>query len=231
MRDRIDSQMTGRDVPGSHRQPSRFGAVAGIAMTIVGVLSFALVSTVVITLVAGAADRPAASAPAGSAPAASAPVGASPAEADEQAAAPVRVRIPAIDIDAAVGPLLVDENGVLPPPDSFEETGWWKEGPEPGEVGPAVIAGHVDSYKGPAVFFELDEIDAGDKIFVDRADGTTVVFVAQRTERHPKAEFPTEAVYGDTPNAQLRLITCGGAFNETERTYLDNVIVFATQAS
>lgn len=225
MRHRVDGQMTGRNADGRHRQPSRLPAAAGIAIAIVGVLSFVLVSAVVITLVAGTTDRPAASAPA-----ASAPVVAAPTRAGEQAAAPVRVRIPAIDVDAVVDPLLVDENGVLPPPDSFDDTGWWKGGPEPGEGGPAVIAGHVDSYQGPAVFFELDQLDAGDEIFVDRADGTTVVFVAQQTERHPKDEFPTDAVYGDTPDPQLRLITCGGAFNETERTYLDNVIVIATQA-
>lgn len=225
MRDRIAGQMTDSDVHGSYRRPSRLPAAAGIVMAIVGALSFVLVLAVVITLGVGTADRPAASAPA-----ASAPVAAAPAQAGEQAANPVRLRIPAIGVDAPVDPLLVDENGVLPPPDSFEDTGWWKAGPEPGEVGPAVIAGHVDSYQGPAVFFELDELDAGDEIFVDRADGTTVVFAAQRTERHPKDDFPTDAVYGDTPGPQLRLITCGGAFNETERTYLDNVIVFATQA-
>ncbi len=149
---------------------------------------------------------------------------------EEDAADPVRVRVPAVGIDAPVGPLFVDESGVLPPPESFDAAGWWHDGPEPGEDGPAVIAGHVDSYRGPAVFFRLDQIRPGDMILVDRADGSTVAFVAQRIERHPKDEFPTEAVYGDTSGSALRLITCGGQFDEEERRYLANVIVFATAA-
>lgn len=136
----------------------------------------------------------------------------------------------AVGIDAPVGPLFLDENGVLPPPESFDAAGWWHDGPEPGEAGAAVIAGHVDSYRGPAVFFRLDKIRQGDKIFVDRADGSTVVFVAQRIEQHPKDEFPTQAVYGDTPGSTLRLITCGGMFDYEDRRYLANVIVFATHS-
>jgi LPXTG-site transpeptidase (sortase) family protein len=118
----------------------------------------------------------------------------------------------------------------LPPPESYERTGWWLDGPEPGERGPAVIAGHVDSYQGPAVFFRLTELGVGDRVFVDRADGTTAEFVAQRIEQHEKDAFPTEAVYGDTAEAQLRLITCGGDFSREDRRYLDNVIVYATRA-
>jgi hypothetical protein len=100
----------------------------------------------------------------------------------------------------------------------------------PGERGPAVIAGHVDSKRGPAVFFRLPDLGRGDRIFVDRADGTTAVFAAQRIERHDKATFPTDAVYGDTPDPQLRLITCGGKFDRKHRRYLDNVIVFAIRS-
>lgn len=151
--------------------------------------------------------------------------------AEKDAADPVRVRVPSVGIDAPVGPLFVDDNGVLPPPESFDATGWWHDGPEPGEAGPAVIAGHVDSYRGPAVFFRLDETEAGDKIFVDRADGSTVTFVAHRIEQHPKDGFPTEAVYGNTPETALRLITCGGSFDEEDRRYLANVIVFATRSA
>lgn len=171
---------------------------------------------------------PASALPAG--PAAAVPT-VPPERSGEQAADPVRIRVPAVGVDAAVGPLFTTDNGVLPPPESFDATGWWHDGPEPGEPGPAVIAGHVDSYRGPAVFFRLDEIDEGDQIFVDRADGSTVTFVAHRVERHPKDEFPTEAVYGDTPETALRLITCGGAFDEEDRRYLANVIVFATHGA
>lgn len=141
---------------------------------------------------------------------------------------PVRIRVPAVGIDAPVGPLFVGEDGVLPPPENFDATGWWHDGPEPGEPGPAVIAGHVDSYRGPAVFFRLGEIDPGDEIVVDRADGSTITFVAQRTEQRSKDRFPTRAVYGDTSGPTLRLITCGGEFEQQGRRYLDNIIVYAT---
>jgi sortase (surface protein transpeptidase) len=149
---------------------------------------------------------------------------------DEQAADPVRLRIPAIDVDAPVDPLEVDQDGVLPAPGSDERTGWWLDGPEPGERGPSVIAGHIDSYRGPAVFFRLTDLDVGDRIFVDRADGTTAEFVTGRIEQHDKFAFPTEAVYGDRLDAQLRLITCGGEFDDEYRRYLDNIIVYAARA-
>jgi sortase (surface protein transpeptidase) len=134
---------------------------------------------------------------------------------------PLRIRIPAIGVDARVQPLTVDENGVLPPPDTYDSAGWWRTGPEPGDRGPAVIAGHVDSERGPAVFFRLPDLDRGDQIFVDRADGTTAVFATQRIERRDKNAFPTDAVYGDTPDSQLRLITCGGKLDRKAHSYVD----------
>ncbi len=200
-------------------------AVTGVARSaglLVVVLVSALVIAVVIVVGVGIAGGP------GTAPE---PIAQPPAPAaeqvGEQVADPVRVRVPSIGVDAPIDPLVVDGNGVLPPPDTFTGTGWWQAGPEPGEVGPAVIAGHVDSYTGPAVFFELDQLDSGDEIFVDRADGTTAVFAAKRTERHEKDDFPTDAVYSDTADPQLRLITCGGDFDEGDRRYLDNIIVYA----
>jgi sortase (surface protein transpeptidase) len=151
-----------------------------------------------------------------------------PQKADRQVADPVRLRIAAIGVDAPVDPLTVDQNGVLPPPKTNERTGWWRDGPEPGERGPAVIVGHVDSYKGPAVFIGLIDLHSGDQILVDRADGTTAAFVTHRVEQHAKDDFPTQAVYGQTPDPQLRLITCGGTFDDEGRRYLDNVIVYAS---
>jgi len=150
-------------------------------------------------------------------------------EINGQVADPVRIRVPIINIDAPIQPLTVDENGVLPAPDTFEGTGWWSGGPEPGERGPAVIAGHLDSYRGPAVFYRIKDMREGDTIFVDRADGSEAVFATERIERHDKDDFPTEAVYGDTPDSQLRLITCGGKFDKRHRTYLDNIIVYAVR--
>ena len=143
---------------------------------------------------------------------------------------PVRIRIPAIGVDAPVQPLTVDQNGVLPPPDTYDGAGWWRDGPEPGQRGPAVIAGHVDSKRGPAVFFHLTDLSRGDQIFVDRADGPTTVFTTQRVEQHDKNAFPTDAVYGGVPDSQLRLITCGGKFDRKAHRYIDNVIVFAIRS-
>jgi sortase (surface protein transpeptidase) len=150
---------------------------------------------------------------------------------ETQVADPARVRIPAIDVDAAVLPLAVDGQGVLPPPPTNVDTGWWRAGPEPGESGPAVIIGHVDGREGPAVFFRLRQLAPGDEIAVDRVDGSTAVFAVERVERHAKDAFPTEAVYGRTPDARLRLVTCGGEFDRSTRHYVDNVVVFAVLAA
>lgn len=152
-----------------------------------------------------------------------------PQKADQQVADPVHLRIPAIGVDAPVDPLTIDKNGVLPPPDTNQRTGWWRDGPEPGERGPAVIVGHVDSHEGPAVFIRLTDLHSGDQIFIDRADGSTATFVTQRLEQHAKDDFPTRAVYGATPDPQLRLITCGGDFDDKDRRYFDNVIVYASR--
>jgi len=148
-----------------------------------------------------------------------------------QVAEPVRIRIPAIGVDAAVLGLAVDVQGVLPPPPTNEDTGWWRAGPEPGEPGPAVIVGHVDGEDGPAVFYRLRELVGGDVIIVDRADGSAATFTVERLERHSKDAFPTEAVYGRASGPLLRLVTCGGAFDRSTRHYLDNVIVFAAPAA
>ena len=145
----------------------------------------------------------------------------------EQAADPGRVRIPAIGVDASIVPLGLRADGSIEVPEDFGQTGWWVDGPEPGETGPAVILGHVDSRQGPAVFFNLSELAAGDTIHVDRLDGTTVTYVVDRIEQHAKTAFPTEAVYGDTAEPVLRLVTCGGDFDRDRRSYDDNVIVFA----
>ena len=143
------------------------------------------------------------------------------------AAAPVRVRVPSIGVDSALARLGVDDEGVLVPPGDFARAGWFSGGPAPGDVGPSVIAGHVDSHTGPAVFFRLGELAAGDAILVDRADGTTARFTVSSADRYPKDEFPTERVYGATPGAELRLITCGGEFDRASRSYRDNVVVSA----
>ena len=113
------------------------------------------------------------------------------------------------------------------PPDDFDRAGWFTGGAAPGDVGPAVVAGHVDSVDGPAVFSRLGELGPGAEVLVDREDGTTARFTVTEVARYPKTAFPTEAVYGPTPRAELRLVTCGGEFDRSRRSYVDNVVVTA----
>ena len=145
-----------------------------------------------------------------------------------EAAIPVTIRIPSIEVEAPIIGLGLREDGAIEVPERTEETGWWQGGPEPGEPGPAVILGHLDSRVGPAVFYRLRELDPGDEIHIDREDGTTVTYVVEASERHGKDVFPTEAVYGATEQPTLRLVTCGGEFDYDIRSYEDNFIVFAT---
>ncbi|MEX1177999.1 MAG: class F sortase [Nitriliruptor sp.] len=139
---------------------------------------------------------------------------------------PERIVIPAIDVDADVIDLGLQDDGTMEVPSDFAQTGWFDRGPQPGRVGPAVIAGHVDDRSGPAVFYDIAELEPGDRIEV-HGEGETVVFEVRETQQHPKDDFPTEAVYGGTPGPELRLITCSGEFDRDERSYRDNTIVFA----
>lgn len=140
------------------------------------------------------------------------------------------VDIPAIGVRSTLVPLTLDRSGVLVPPADFGTAGWFSGGPTPGEPGPAVLAGHVDSRRGPAVFFRLRELAAGDLVMVSRSDGRKVRFRVDSVSRYPKGAFPTADVYGPAPGAQLRLITCGGSFDTARRSYRDNVVVYASRA-
>jgi hypothetical protein len=141
--------------------------------------------------------------------------------------APLAVRLPEIGVDSRLLPLGVDATGALVPPEDTATAGWFAQGTLPGAVGPAVIAGHVDSWRGPGVFFRLRQLQPGDPVLVDRADGSTVSFTVTRVDRYPKDAFPTDRVYAPTSEPELRLITCGGTFDRSERSYEDNVVVFA----
>lgn len=145
------------------------------------------------------------------------------------ASRPVGLRVPAIGLtERRLVDLGLDADGELEAPQNFARVGWFTEGPAPGDPGPAVLVGHVDSKQGPAVFFRLRELERGDEISVPRADGSAVRFVVNAVERYPKDDFPTERVYGATADPQLRLITCGGAFDRSARSYRDNVVVYAS---
>jgi Sortase domain len=143
------------------------------------------------------------------------------------AATPVRVRIPAIAVDSALIGLGLQADGTLQVPADGSVAGWFTGAPTPGEHGPAVIAAHVDWDHAPGVFFHLRDLDPGDEVMVDRADGGTARFVVLGVEQYPKDAFPTERVYGDIDHAGLRLITCGGEFDRAARSYRDNVVVYA----
>jgi Sortase domain len=136
--------------------------------------------------------------------------------------------VPRLGIDRSrLIDLGVDASGVLIPPTSTAVAGWLTGSAVPGEVGPSIIAGHVDSYLGPGIFFRLDTLRPGDMVSVGRSDGVTVRFRVTDVIIVPKDQFPTDAVYGPTPGSELRLITCGGGFDHQARRYLSNVIVSA----
>jgi sortase (surface protein transpeptidase) len=145
----------------------------------------------------------------------------------QRAARPVRIEIPAIGVRAPVIPLGLNSDRSLEVPTDFSEAGWWTGGPRPGEPGPAVVAGHVDSTTGPAVFYRLGDLHSGDAIVVVRRDGSRARFTVQRSERYPKSDFPTAKVYGPTSGPTLRLITCGGDFDSSTGHYVDNTVVYA----
>ena len=155
------------------------------------------------------------------------PHASAPARKPARPATPVRVRIPSIGVDTRLVWLGLDANGALEAPKSFTNAGWWSGGARPGESGPAVIAGHVDSKTGPAVFYRLRDLHRGDAIVVTRRDGSTVRFTVQRSASYPKNRFPTNAVYGPTAKPALRLITCSGTFDRSTGHYLDNTVVYA----
>jgi len=142
-------------------------------------------------------------------------------------AEPVRLRIPALGVDAPLTHLGVAPNGTIEVPADFAVPGWFDQGPRPGQPGPAVILGHVDSKAGPAVFYRLNRLPVGAVVFVDRADGSTVDFRVRGMQHVAKTAFPTDLVYAPTLEPSLRLVTCGGPFDHSRSSYLDNVIVYA----
>jgi hypothetical protein len=151
------------------------------------------------------------------------------------AAAPVSLTIPAIDVTSPLSSLGRNPDGTVEVP-SLEDpnagAGWFRDSPEPGALGPSVILGHVDSREfGPGVFYDLGFLRPGDTIEIGRDDGSVAVFAVASVETVPKASFPTLLVYGNIDHAGLRLITCGGSFDENARSYQGNVIAFASLVS
>jgi len=143
---------------------------------------------------------------------------------------PRELRIPAIGVTARLGDVALQPDGTIgvpqPGPD-YDHPAWFSGSPTPGELGPSVIVGHVDSAaNGPSVFFRLGDLRPGNRIEVSRADGSTALFTVQAVRSYAKRHFPTQTVYGETSNPQLRLITCGGNFSPAGH-YENNTVVFA----
>ena len=142
-------------------------------------------------------------------------------------ALPVELTVPAIGVRTRLIRLGLTPAGTLQVPASFSVAGWYDRSPRPGATGPAIIAGHIDSVTGPAVFYRLSSLRPGDRAYVRRADGTLAVFRVTAVRLYPKDRFPTGTVYGSAPGPELRLITCGGTFDPAIHSYLSNTVVYA----
>ena len=142
---------------------------------------------------------------------------------------PVYVSIPVIDVRTRLIRLGLTAQGTLQVPASTAVAGWYTGSPRPGQVGSAIIAGHIDSYRGPGVFFRLRLLRPGDRVYIRHADGTLAVFRVYAEHMYAKDRFPTAQVYGPAPSPELRLITCGGTFDPAIGSYLSNVVVYATE--
>ncbi|MDG4820302.1 class F sortase [Asanoa sp. WMMD1127] len=150
-----------------------------------------------------------------------------------EASRPTRITIAAIGVDAPIHDVGLAKDGTIevPPVDEPNETGWYDEGPTPGEFGPAVVVGHVDTKTGPAVFAKLSTLDPGDTVEVRRRDGSVAVFEVNSVERFDKSAVPADRLHGDFSRPGLRLITCGGRWVGGATGYADNVVVFASLVS
>jgi hypothetical protein len=149
------------------------------------------------------------------------------------AAAPVGLRIDSINASSTLVPLGLNANRTVavPPVATPMQASWYRLGPAPGAPGPAVILGHVNGDGEEGIFARLNEVKPGDQVKVSRADGKIAVFTVTKLQQVAKNAFPTTAVYGDTPAAELRLVTCGGDFDQSKHSYADSIIAFATLTS
>lgn len=147
---------------------------------------------------------------------------------------PVAIDIPAIGVDSPLLQVGLNSNGTIQVPPLFQKpsrAAWYKYSPTPGQIGPSIIEGHIDTYQGPSVFFRLGAIRPGQKVYVTLQDGTVAVFKVDGVREYPKSHFPTHAVYGNTNFAALRLLTCGGSFDSSTRQYLSNTVVYTQLVS
>ncbi len=204
------------------RRPAAIAFAAGLVVIVGGSAGLLLTRHSTPALRPVAAGVAALPAPTGS-------IVAPPQSAAAPVASPVSLTIPLIGVKTNLITLGLAAGGAMQVPSSATVAGWFTGSPRPGSVGSSIIVGHVDNDHVAGVFFRLPELKKGDDVFVGRADGTTAEFRVTEVQQYPKDDFPTERVYGPTPDAELRLITCGGAFDPVTRHYLSNIIVYATQ--
>jgi LPXTG-site transpeptidase (sortase) family protein len=166
-------------------------------------------------------------------PPAPAPTTAAAADVGLARSIPTSLDVPSIAVHSSLVQLGLnaDKTVQVPPVDQPLQAGWYKNSPTPGQVGPAVLLGHIDGDHQEGVFWRLHDVKKGDKVQVGRQDGTTLTFTVSKVDQVAKSSFPTDAVYGNTTDPELRLITCGGAFDASAHNYLDNIIVYATLSS
>ena len=209
------------------RKPAAIVFAAGLVVIVAGTAGLLLTRHPTPALRPVAAGVAALPAPTG--PIAAPPQPAEPAP----VASPVSLTIPLIGVQSQLITLGLAAGGALqvPPLSSASVAGWYTGSPRPGAVGSAIIVGHIDSRSGPGVFYRLSELSRGNDIYVKRADGTAAEFRVTTVRTYLKDQFPTETVYGPTPDAELRLITCGGAFDPATGHYLSNIVVYATEVS
>jgi hypothetical protein len=139
---------------------------------------------------------------------------------------PIHLSVPALGLSVRLTSLDLNANGTVSVPTDIYEPGWYRRGATPGQLGTAVILGHVDSYRGPAVFYKLRDLVVGDRVNVSLADGVIAHFRVIGTATYLKAHFPAQLVYGPRSYGALQLITCGGAFDNGSGHYLSNVVVY-----
>jgi Sortase domain len=205
------------------RRPAAIVFAAGLAVIVGGTAGLLLTrhSTPALRPVAaGVAALPAPTGPIVAPPQSAAPA---------PVASPVSLTIPLIGVRTNLITLGLAQGGAMQVPSSTTVAGWYTGSPRPGSIGSAIIVGHIDSETGPGVFYRLSEMRSGDDVFVKRADGTTAEFRVTSIQTYLKDQFPTGEVYGPTPDAELRLITCGGAFDSATGHYLSNIVVYATE--
>ncbi len=164
-------------------------------------------------------------------PAATGKPGPAPAVMAVARSVPLELSIPAIGLTVSLSELGLNSNDTVEVPTNYQQPGWYEYGPSPGQLGSSVILGHVDSYLGPAVFFQLRTLRPGDSVEVTLADGVVTHFVVRQVAMYLKADFPTQLVYGSHGYSALQLVTCGGVFDSQTGHYLSNVVVYTSLVS